>query len=248
MADSTARFELDYILASQAQKHVTHNEALRMLDGIVQASVIDRTSTAAPGSPSEGDCYIVASSATGVWAGWDGDIAMYVDAAWYRLTVTEGMRVWDQGVGELVVRVGASWLSLGTAMGFLAQAAQVDLAVGANNSATGVGVMEETISGLSGPSVDSTIQIPDRAICLGVSTRATSSITGASSYDCGVSGEAAKFGGSLGAAAGSTNKGVIGPEAFYSATAVRLTANGGNFTGGAVRIAIHYLTVDVPGA
>ena len=47
-------------------------------------------------------------------------------------------------------------------------------------------------------------------------------------------------------AAGSTNVGVIGPQAFYANTAIRLTANGANFTGGAVRIAIHYLTFGLP--
>ena len=72
------------------------------------------------------------------------------------------------------------------------------------------------------------------------------SLTGASSYDCGIAGEPSKFGGSLGAAAGSTNSGVIGPTAFYSDTPIRLTANGGNFTGGKVRIAVHTLTCGVP--
>ena len=71
-------------------------------------------------------------------------------------------------------------------------------------------------------------------------------ITGATSYDCGITGEAQKFGGSLGIAAGSTNRGVIGPQAFYADTPIRLTARGGNFTGGAVRIAIHLLTVELP--
>lgn len=248
MADFTSRFGMGYILASQAQKHVTHNEALRMLDGIVQASVLDSTRTAPPASPSAGDCHIVASSATGAWEGWDGDLAFYVDGAWYRLDAVEGARVWDQNVSQLVVRVGASWVSLAVAMGFLAQAAQVSIAVGANSGATGVGVLEETLSGLSGATVDSAIQIPDRSICLGVSTRTVTSITGATSYDCGVSGQASKFGGALGVAAGATNKGVIGPEAFYSDTPVRLTANGGSFTGGSVRLAIHYLTVTAPGA
>lgn len=85
-----------------------------------------------------------------------------------------------------------------------------------------------------------------RVLCLGVSTRTVSAITGATAYDCGISGEASKFGGSLGVAQGSTNKGVIGPQAFYGDTPIRLTAVGGDFTGGAVRIAIHYLTVGLP--
>lgn len=247
MADNTARLGLAYIQAAQAQKHVTHNEALRLLDGIVQASAVDRTTSTPPGSPAEGDTYIVASGATGVWAGWEGDLALYVDGSWYRLTAVQGMRVWDLAADELVVRIGSSWTSLAVAMGFLAQAESVNVAVGANGGATGVGVLEETLSGLSGTSVDSTIDIPDRAICLGVSTRTVTAVTGATSYDCGVSGSPAKFGGTLGVAQGSTNKGVIGPEAFYADTPVRLTANGGNFTGGAVRIAIHYLEIEVPG-
>jgi hypothetical protein len=88
--------------------------------------------------------------------------------------------------------------------------------------------------------------IPDRAIVLGVSTRTVTAITGAASYDCGIAGEPAKFGGSLGIAAGSTNSGVIGPQAFYAPTPVRLTANGGGFTGGAVRVAVHYLMTRGP--
>ena len=61
MSDATTHLLLPYILAAQAQKHVTHNEALRLLDGLVQLSVLDRDLTAPPGSPADGDRYIVAS-------------------------------------------------------------------------------------------------------------------------------------------------------------------------------------------
>lgn len=76
--------------------------------------------------------------------------------------------------------------------------------------------------------------------------RDLTTITGATSYDCGIAGEPSKFGGSLGVAASSTNRGVIGPQAFYADTKIRLTARGGSFTGGAVRIVIHTLTVGLP--
>ena len=36
MSDAAIHLLLPYILAAQAQKHVTHNEALRILDGFVQ--------------------------------------------------------------------------------------------------------------------------------------------------------------------------------------------------------------------
>ena len=68
-----------------------------------------------------------------------------------------------------------------------------------------MGVLEQTLSGLSGTSVDSSIQIPDRSILLGVSTRTATTVTVATSYDCGIVGETDKFGGALGVAAGSTS-------------------------------------------
>ena len=38
MPDATTHLLLPYLLAAQAQKHVTHEEALRLLDGFVQLS------------------------------------------------------------------------------------------------------------------------------------------------------------------------------------------------------------------
>ncbi len=246
MPDTTEHLALPFIMASQAQKHVTHNEALRMLDGIVQLSVLDRDLTAPPGSPTEGDHYIPATGATGAWAGWDGSIAYWIDGAWMRILPAAGWLAWAVDESQAVVWTGSAWIPVANAMGFIAQSPSVDVALGPNGSTTGMAVAEETLSSLSGASVDSSITIPNRSICLGVSTRVVTAITGAASFDCGIVGESSKFGGSIGIGAGTTNKGVIGPTAFYANTAIRLTANGGNFTGGAVRFAIHYLTCGLP--
>lgn len=208
--------------------------------------MLDRNLATPPGSPAEGARYIVASGATGAWSGWAGDIALWSDGAWVRLPARTGWVVWVQDESRVVVRIGSVWTLLDEAMGLLAQAGSVDVALGALGGTTGMAVLEQTLSGLSGASVTSTIEIPDRAIILGVSTRTVTTITGATSYDCGISGETGKFGGSLGVAAGSTNVGVIGPQAFYADTPIVLTANGSNFKGGSVRIAIHYLTLGVP--
>ena len=78
----TAHLGLPYLAAAQAQKHVTHNEALRILDTVVQLAVIDASLTAAPGSPAQGDRYIVGASATGDWAGHGKEVAAFVDGAW----------------------------------------------------------------------------------------------------------------------------------------------------------------------
>ena len=246
MAD-TINLLLPYIEASQAQKHVTHNEALRLLDGMVQLSVKDRGLTAPPGSPVEGSRYIVAAGATGMWSGWDGDVALYADGAWWRLFARTGWVAWVEDEVVLVVRTGASWVAVGGGGGFT-PAPSVTLAQGSAGSSIGLATSEELLSGLSGPTVDSSIVIPARSIVLAVSCRTVTAVTGATSYDCGVSGEASKFGGSLGIAAGSTKIGIIGPTAYYSDTPVRLTAVGSDFTGGAVRIAIQHLTFAAPGS
>lgn len=245
MADST-NLLLPYIAASQAQKHITHNEALRLLDGVVQLSVLDRNLTAPPGSPADGARYLVASGATGAWAGWDGSIAMWSDGAWYRLLPRSGWICWVQDESLAIVWTGSAWVGLVSAMGLLAQAASVDVAKGPAGFTTGLAVAEELLSGLSGASRTSTIVIPDRAIVLGVTSRVTTAITGATSFSCGIAGEDSKFGGSLGISVGSTNRGVIGPTAVYADTPIVLTAGGGNFTGGAVRIAVHYLRCGAP--
>lgn len=245
MPDTTAHLALPFIMAAQAQKHVTHNEALRLLDGIVQLAVLDRDLTVPPASPAEGDRYIPAVGATGAWAGWDGSIAYWIDGAWMKILPSAGWLAWVVDESQAIIWTGTAWIPMANAMGFLAQSASVDVARGPNNATTGIAVAVQTII-CAGPFKDSTIVIPDRAIVLGVSTRVTAAITGATSFSCGIAGEGTKFGGSLGVAVGSTNKGVIGPQAFYAPTPIRLTANGGSFASGGVRIAIHYLTCGAP--
>jgi len=45
---------LPYILAAQAQRHVSHNEALRRLEALVQLAVVDRDPDTPPAAPDEG--------------------------------------------------------------------------------------------------------------------------------------------------------------------------------------------------
>ncbi|MBN2629385.1 MAG: DUF2793 domain-containing protein [Rhodobacteraceae bacterium] len=246
MSDITTHLMLPYILASQAQKHVTHNESLRLLDAMVQLSVLDRTRTSPPVSPSDGDRHIVASGATGLWAGWDLNIAFRVDGVWMRLVPRPGWLAWVADEATFAVWSDGVWTRFSEAAGLIMRAPDVTIARAPYGASTGVTVQEELMSGLSGTSATSVLTIPDRAVVLGVSTRTVTQITGAASFDCGTPDEPGKFGQSLGIAAGSSNIGVIGPQAYYADTPIRITANGGSFTGGAVRIAVHSLTFTPP--
>ncbi|MCB1443998.1 MAG: DUF2793 domain-containing protein, partial [Methyloceanibacter sp.] len=93
MAEESAKLRIPYLAAAQAQKHVTHNEAMTLLDTLVQLSVLDKDLTAPPGAPDEGDCYIVAGgggTATDAWVGWETRIARYIDGEWRSYLPGEG--------------------------------------------------------------------------------------------------------------------------------------------------------------
>ncbi|WP_310619892.1 DUF2793 domain-containing protein [Flexibacterium corallicola] len=117
---------------------------------------------------------------------------------------------------------------------------QVTLCSTEHGAQTGLAVKEELID-LTGAHVQSTLAFPARAIVFCVSLRVTQSITGVSSFHCGLSGELSKFGGFLSVAEGAHNVGVVGPFAVYADTPIVITAEGGNFSGGQLRIALHYL-------
>lgn len=63
-----------------------------------------------PGSiPAEGTLYIVGSSATGAWAGEDGNIARSTGAAWEFIDAAEGMQVFNKDTDEFVTFKSGSW-------------------------------------------------------------------------------------------------------------------------------------------
>ena len=115
MSDTSTNLGLPYLMAAQAQKHVTHNEALRLLDALVQLSVLDRDRTAPPATPSDGDRHLVASGATGLWAGWDLNIAFWADGAWIRLVPRTGWLVWVAADQTFLLWQGSSWFPIGIA-------------------------------------------------------------------------------------------------------------------------------------
>ena len=51
MPDTSPNLALPYLLPAQAQKHVTHNEALQRLDAVTQLVVEAFGATTPPGSP-----------------------------------------------------------------------------------------------------------------------------------------------------------------------------------------------------
>jgi hypothetical protein len=111
MAEETTNLELPYILSSQAQKHITHNEALNRLDALVHL-VIQQAASSPPETPSEGDCYAVLSSPTGAWTGKAGRIAFRQDGAWIFIRPRTGWIAWFAASSRQKIWTGDSWANL----------------------------------------------------------------------------------------------------------------------------------------
>ena len=99
---------LPLLAASQAQKHVTHNEALLKLDALIHLAVMSR-GLASPPVAADGDRYLVAASPTGAWAGQQGMLALAQGGGWVFITPRRGWRLWVENEGRLLAFDGAQW-------------------------------------------------------------------------------------------------------------------------------------------
>lgn len=155
MADTTTNLQLPLLTAAQAQKHVTHNEALTILDE----------------------------------------------------------------------KVGAAWTPHGAGLAMV--------------------TVEEEIT-LSGASVSTTIAFPNQCVIVGASVRVTQAITGATSFQVGDASSATRYGSAINVSLGTMNQGTIGPTGNYASTPVIVAPTSGSFTGGKVRVALHYMRITPP--
>jgi hypothetical protein len=110
--DFTPRLSLPYIAAQQAQKQVTYNEAMQALDALVQPAVLSRTTAAPPGTPAEGDAYLVPAGATGTWAGHAEAMAVFRDGAWVFIVPAAGWLSYVADALEIVIFKAGSWVPL----------------------------------------------------------------------------------------------------------------------------------------
>lgn len=113
---NSANLGLTYLVAAQAQKEVTHNEALNDLDALVQLCAISKALAAPPTSPADGDVYIVAASPTGAWAGQTDAVAFYY-AGWHFKTPKAGWIAYARNENRFVVYDGTAWKPFAAAYG-----------------------------------------------------------------------------------------------------------------------------------
>ncbi len=110
MPDTSARLSLPYLLPAQAQKHVTHNEALARLDLLVQLAVEGFGVDTPPAVPGDGLVWALGFAASDAWAGQEaGTLATWTGTAWLFVAPQEGWLALDKTDGALWRWTGTDW-------------------------------------------------------------------------------------------------------------------------------------------
>ena len=155
------------------------------------------------------------------------------------------------GIRDTVLRRDGAANTLALRNGANAQESRV---YGSYTSATNfqrmsIKTLRESSGALSGATYVTTIAIPAYANLIGVTTRVTTEVTGATTYDVGDGSDVDLWGAAIGIVLGSQSQtsdftavGAVGAAA--TSRTVTLTANGSNFTGGVIEICLHYLTTE----
>jgi len=107
---NSPNLNLPYIAANQAQKHVPHNDALALIDGLLHMAVISRGATAPPASFADGNRFLVGASPTGDWAGQAGLIALRSAGQWLFLNPQAGWVIWVVAESLQLVFNGIAWV------------------------------------------------------------------------------------------------------------------------------------------
>lgn len=231
----TQRLGLPLVQAAQAQKHVTVNESFARLDGLVNLVLQSASQLSPPLAVIEGSCYAVPSGAAGAWTGEEGRIAIASNGGWMFVDAQAGMRAFIVDAGARAIHDGIDWV-------------RGALTLGSFGSALVARTAEAEVVISAGASVTTDLMVPNAAMVIGATARVSETITGTlGSWQMGTEGALDRFGSQLGVQQGSWARGMLSqPFTYWSPTPVILSATGGAFAGGKVRLAVHWLELTLP--
>ena len=112
MAESleTPRLSLPLLAPGQAQKEMTHNEALTMIDALIFPVAVAASVNVPPAEPLNGQSWIIGNSPTGLWAGKAGQLATATMGGWRFTAIPVGAWVRVGTAGHLWRNSTAGWV------------------------------------------------------------------------------------------------------------------------------------------
>lgn len=136
MTQTSPLLALPYLQPSQAQKHITHNEALQILDAVVQLGVTSRSVGSPPTAPTTGERFVLPGGAAGDWSTQAvGTLAVWQGTGWIFVQPQAGWLAYVADEDVLSLYDGVAWTS-----------PKIDLQ---NLSGLGIGATSDAINRLS---------------------------------------------------------------------------------------------------
>lgn len=124
------RLGITELAETQNNRSVTINEAIAKLEaGAMFFPAVQVSLNAAPGSPVEGDVYVVGTAGSGAFSGHNKEVALFYNAAWLFFSPIEGMFAWDQTSNSLKYYTGSAWTAFTIGSGGIADADYGDVTV-----------------------------------------------------------------------------------------------------------------------
>lgn len=108
-ATKSPRLALPLLAVGQAQKEITHNEALVLIDALLCPVAEAAGTDTPPTAPAEGQAWIVGSAPVGEWAGQAHRLAIATTGGWRFATLPEGANVLVGPAGVAWRRVASGW-------------------------------------------------------------------------------------------------------------------------------------------
>jgi hypothetical protein len=109
MSDLSPRLSLPLIAPAQAQKHVTHNEALQRLDVLAQLTLEAVDQSTPPAAAQDGQVWALGASPSGVWSGQPDKLAAFMNGAWVFIAPVTGWQATDTSDASLKIWTGTAW-------------------------------------------------------------------------------------------------------------------------------------------
>jgi hypothetical protein len=232
----TGRLKLPYILQAQAQKEVTHNQALNILDVLVNTVAIAITDTP-PDNPNEGDIYIVGSKPQGIFDGNANHLVQFTEGSWSFYQPLNYMEVMVIDESQKFTFADNEWLPQDSA----SDSSKANQKNNENIAQATINQWQEDLE-IKGKIVTSKNVIPHHSLVIAVNIWVTEEITGTPSFAVGVKDDPSRYGDKLKANKDTTNIGMTyHPITYYQDTPITIMPNQMEFTGGVIRISVQYL-------
>jgi hypothetical protein len=106
----TPRLLFPYIETQQAQKEITHAEALNRLDAFVMTAVQTRALSTPPVTPVDGQLYLIPPSPAGDWINQAGKVAQRLANVWRFYTPFAGWTLWVIDEQAAYTYTGSVWV------------------------------------------------------------------------------------------------------------------------------------------